>query len=503
MAYNINKDFKYTQLKQPNTVADFSDTKQYQFSGQVGMGYDIMMSKPSNLHQVSLSPFISYQPYFGQQPRSIESMTIQTVRIGMALKFGKAHQAVVREAAPLPMVVTPRAHEFNLAVRAPKTAAAREVSETLPLLNAVFFDAASTSIPSRYILLTNSEATAFNEMQLQQPKSTNTPGRSAGQLNVYHNILNVVGDRMRLNPGAVIVLNGASAAGPADGKAMASSVKDYLVNVFGIDGSRIAVQGSFKPHPPSEKIGGTKDLDLLSAENRRVDIESKSTALLAEVGGGMMKPVQYTNSQADPLDSHVVLTVDSAKQLLKSWSVDVTSTSGTTQHYGPYYADMVSIPGNTILGNSPTGDYTVTMTGETTNGLAVKKENTVHLTRQDETVLKGLKYSIMFSFDKATTIASYKKFLTDKVAPLITDGANVLIHGHTDVIGEPVYNQKLSESRAQETQKVIEAALAAKGISNVKFDTSGFGADTGHSPFDNSLPEERFYNRTVIIDIIK
>ncbi|WP_432709019.1 hypothetical protein [Pedobacter sp.] len=38
---------------------------------------------------------------------------------------------------------------------------------------------------------------------------------------------------------------------------------------------------------------------------------------------------------------------------------------------------------------------------------------------------------------------------------------------------------------------------------NVKFDTSGYGEDLGRAPFENSLPEERFYNRTVVIDIIQ
>ncbi|MCC8426434.1 outer membrane beta-barrel protein [Mucilaginibacter sp. UR6-11] len=502
VAYNIKNDFSYTQVNQPNTSGTLSDTKKIQVSGQIGMGYDIMLSKATSVTKVSLSPFVSYQPYFGQEPRSIESMSIQTVRLGMALKFGKGHKTAEQITPPLPMVTAAPAHEFTLAIRAPKTLPRREVSETLPLLNAVFFDESSTSIPSRYVLLSANEAAAFREVQLQQPKSGNMPGRSAAQLNTYHNVLNVVGDRMRSNPSAAIVLNGASAAGPADGRAMASSVKQYLVTVFGIDGSRIAVQGSFKPHPPSEKIGGTKNLDLLGAENRRVDIESTSPQLLGEVGGGMMKPVQIVDSQEDPLDSHVVLTVDSAQQLLKSWYVDVVGANGTTQHYGPYYKDVESIPGRTILGTSPAGDYTVTMTGETKNGTLVKKEGTVHLARQDEKALKGLRYSIIFSFDQATTIASYNKFLTNKVAPLITNGANVVIHGHTDIIGEGVYNQKLSESRAQQTQQVIERALANLGVSNVKFDTSGFGADPAHSPFDNNLPEERFYNRTVIIDII-
>jgi hypothetical protein len=60
----------------------------------------------------------------------------------------------------------------------------------------------------------------------------------------------------------------------------------------------------------------------------------------------------------------------------------------------------------------------------------------------------------------------------------------------------------LSVDRAQQTQKIIERALTGLGRTDVKFETFGFGEDPSHSPFENNLPEERFYNRTVIIDII-
>ncbi len=124
------------------------------------------------------------------------------------------------------------------------------------------------------------------------------------------------------------------------------------------------------------------------------------------------------------------------------------------------------------------------------------------MVRQDDPVSKGLRYSIVFDFDKAKSIASYEKFLTDIVSPLIANGSTVIIHGHTDIIGDDDYNQKLSVDRAQQTQKIIEGSLAKEAKTDVKFETFGFGEDTSHSPFENNLPEERFYNRTVIIDII-
>ena len=499
VAFNMEKDFNYTQLKQPDTDGELSAMRKTVISGQVGMGYDFPISSATSSNKVSLSPFVSFHPYFGQDPRDIESLSISTVRAGIALKFGKAKKAPATES---PIVAVP-VRDVIFSVRGPKSVPAnREVSETLPLRNSVFFDEGSAAVPNRYIILTKDQATGFKEESLQKEQTESMTGRSARQLNVYHNILNILGDRMRANPGAQISLSGASAKGPKEGKAFAEAIKLYIVDAFGIEGSRISTQGRTKPLIPSEQPGATKELVLLRAGDRRVDISSTSPQLLMEVGGGLMKPVQINATQTDPLDSHVVFNVDGAQDLLKSYTIDITDEKGTVQHCGPFTNDQESLPGNTILGERAEGDYKLTMNGITKSGLPVTKESTIHLVRQNGTTQKGFRYSILFDFDKSKSIASYNKFLTDIVAPLVSDSSTVIIHGHTDIIGEDAYNQKLSVKRATETQKVIESAISKSGKTNVKFETYGFGEEVNHSPFENNLPEERFYNRTVIIDII-
>jgi outer membrane protein OmpA-like peptidoglycan-associated protein len=500
--FNLTRGFKYQQLKQPDTQAELSEMRKVLVSGQVGAGYDINISSPKSTTQVNLSPFVSFHPYFGRSPRNIESWSITTVRAGIALKFGKAHKAAVAPVAAAPVVALAD-REVMFSVRGPKTVPVkRQVSETLPLLNSVFFDEGSVNIPNRYVLLNSGQAAAFTETELQKESNQNMPGRSARQLNVYHNILNILGDRLRANPSSAITLTGSSSTGNADGKAYAESVKNYLVSVFGINAARINTSARTKPLHPSEQPGGSKELVLLRTEDTRVDISSTSPALLVEVGGGMMKPVKIMATQINPLDSHVIFTVDGAKELLQSWSINITDSQGMVQHYGPYTSDMESLPGAAILGNSPTGDYKVTLLETTKKGALIQKESTIHLVKQDNNIPQGLRYSIVFDFDKAQTIESYNQFLANVVAPQIADGSTVIIHGHTDVIGTDDYNQKLSDSRAKQTQAVIERALKASGKNNVRFETLGFGEEDSHSPFENSLPEERFYNRTVIIDMI-
>lgn len=498
LAFNLQKDFSYTQELQPNTDGELSEMRKTILSGQAGIGYDFMVSSPNSTTKMSISPFVSYHPYFGQDPRSIESWSVSTVRAGVALKFGKGQKGPVET----PVAVVP-VGDVEFSIVEPKSIIVkRVVSETLPLRNSVFFDKGSNSIPKRYVVLSNAQANDFKEEQFQYEQSESASGRSERQLAVYHSILNILGDRLRATANSTVSLSGASNNGTAEGKILAENVKQYLVTTFGIDGSRIQTDGRNKPVVPSEQPGATKELALLREGDRRVDIVSTSRALLMQVGGDMMmKPVQLTSTQQNSMDGQVVFNVKGAEKQLKSWSLALTDEQGAVQHFGPFTKEQGTVAGKTILNNRAEGTYKVVMTGESMNGLPITKQGSVHLMQQAEAVEKGLRYSILFDFDKADAIASYTNFLNDVVAPLITDGSTVIIHGHTDLIGDKAHNQKLSESRAQETQKILESALARKNSANVKFQAVGFGEELDQAPFHNTLPEERFYNRTVIIDI--
>ncbi|MDN3657248.1 OmpA family protein [Ferruginibacter paludis] len=509
VSFNINKSFTYTQEKQADLRGEWSGIHKTLLSAQAGAGIDIPLSSKTNTTQVMLSPFVSFLTDFGHVPRSIESWSVYTIRTGVALKFGMvkktATKTPIAETQAAPATVTEKEVQFS--VRAPKVVPLnRQVKETFPLRNSVFFDQSSAAIPDRYVQLNKTTAVSFKENQLQesQPDNLNN-GRSARQLAVYHNILNIIGDRMRANPASTIALTGASNKNPSEGKIMAENIRQYLVTVFGIDGARISTEGRDKPVIPSEQPGAVNELALLREGDRRVDITSTSPEMLTQVGGstaGFLKPVEITTVQSDPLDSHVLFNVAGANDAFDSWSVAVKDEQGNVQNYGPYTSDQASIAGKTILGNNPQGNYTIAMTGHTKTGRTVTKESSVSLMKMDDPKQEGLRYSILFDFDKSKSIATYEKFLTDIVSPLIADNGTVIIHGHTDIIGDEKYNRSLSQNRATDARQILERALSNTGKKGVKFESFGFGEDAALAPFENTLPEERFYNRTVIIDII-
>ena len=510
LAFNLEKTFSYKQqvnpdfsdqLSIPREKGDLSSMNKTLISMQIGGGYDIPLSSQNKRTQFVLSPFVSYQPYFGQSPRSIETWTVTTFRVGAALKLGRGHKISAPSAAA---VLVP---DVKFSVNSPKNIPGeRRVRETFPIRNYVFFDLGSTAIPDRYVLLTKNQVKDFTEDQLEVFKPKRLSGRSDRQMTVYYNILNILGDRMEKNPSATVRLEGASMEGKADGLAMAESIKQYLVGVFGIEPARIITEGRIKPVIPSEQPGGTKELVLLREGDHRVSIWSESPAITMEFQSGPdapLRPVEILGMQEAPLDSYITFNVEGGKDAFTSWSLEIKDEKGTVQNFGPYTKETMRIAGKTILGARGEGDYKVTMIGQTQNGSTVKKETSVHMTLWTPSQREeGMRFSVIYEFNESKSIMVYEKYLTDIVTPKIPKDGTVIIKGHTDIIGDETHNKELSMARANDVRKILENSLAKAGRTDVKFEAYGFGEDQKQSPFENNFPEERFYNRTVVIDII-
>jgi outer membrane protein OmpA-like peptidoglycan-associated protein len=380
------------------------------------------------------------------------------------------------------------------------------VRETFPIRNYIFFDEGSTEISDRYVLITKAQVKDFKEDRLEVFTPKKLSGRSQRQMTVYYNVLNILGDRMNRFPATVVRLTGANMDGKDDGLAMAESVKKYLVDVFSVDPKRITTEGRIKPRIASEQPGGTKELELLRAGDRRVSVWSESPEILMEYQTGPdvpLKPIEILAVQEAPVDSYVTFKAEGAKEAFSSWNIEVRDEKGALQKFGPYTQEKVTIPGKSILGTRPSGDYKVTMVGQTKGGKTVTKEVPVHMVLWTPSEREeGMRYSIIFEFNDSKAIGIYDKYLTDIVVPKIPKNGTVIVHGHTDLIGDEANNQELSVARANEVGGIIKDALSKAGRTDVKVEVNGYGEDDVLSPFENKYPEERFYNRTVIIDII-
>jgi outer membrane protein OmpA-like peptidoglycan-associated protein len=114
---------------------------------------------------------------------------------------------------------------------------------------------------------------------------------------------------------------------------------------------------------------------------------------------------------------------------------------------------------------------------------------TIRKKRQEQVADKAIdRYSlILFDFDKAELNGGNLKiadFIRERLGPEST----VSVTGYTDRIGDADHNRRLSEARAR-------AMASALGL------TSAHVQGVGEANlYDNTLPEGRFYSRTVIVE---
>jgi outer membrane protein OmpA-like peptidoglycan-associated protein len=124
-----------------------------------------------------------------------------------------------------------------------------------------------------------------------------------------------------------------------------------------------------------------------------------------------------------------------------------------------------------------------------------------HVTVTPQEVRIELPADILFDFDKSDIRPSAADALK-KAAALLRERAKgtVRIEGHTDSKGNPPYNQKLSERRAESVRKWL---VEREGLSAIRFTTHGFGATrpkvSNTKPDSSDDPDGRQTNRRVEI----
>jgi outer membrane protein OmpA-like peptidoglycan-associated protein len=110
---------------------------------------------------------------------------------------------------------------------------------------------------------------------------------------------------------------------------------------------------------------------------------------------------------------------------------------------------------------------------------------------------------VLFEFDKASLTPDARMKIRNiaEVLNSQAQGRQVAVEGHTDSIGSEVYNQRLSERRAE----AVAIGLESAGVSNRRIATRGFGERYPLAPNSNSdgtdNPAGRAKNRRVEVVI--
>lgn len=109
---------------------------------------------------------------------------------------------------------------------------------------------------------------------------------------------------------------------------------------------------------------------------------------------------------------------------------------------------------------------------------------------------------LLFDFDKADLTAAARRRISELAPQLKSAVGAIEVSGHSDSIGDPSYNQTLSQKRAESVKSEIESVLG--GGKNIK--ATGYGESKPIAPNQvggKDNPEGRAQNRRVEIEFTK
>ncbi|GAB5466022.1 MAG: hypothetical protein Kapaf2KO_14580 [Candidatus Kapaibacteriales bacterium] len=462
--------------------------------------YDLPLEKRPGLF---LSPFVSLA-YYPIGPVSDTQWTDMLIRGGIALKYRKPP-------LPPPPPPPPARPPFPILADAkepPSIIADLEIVQIdtignekkelevkiedfvsfnmRPLLNYVFFEENSSNLPDRYISLNTSQVREFGINQLSK----------ADDLQTYYNVLNIVGDRLRSDLDIDITITGHISNDSIEkgqrelASQRAESVKKYLVDNWYIDPSRITLKSRGLPQEASRT-------DTLPGhqENRRVEITSSNPDLFSPVlTNDTIRSISKTSLKLLPTYSSDIK--------VKNWSIFALQGSDTLFQKSGYDIPPSQIEwdinnntsslkdGNPIICYFSITDQIGNVATSKSQIVSIE-QLTVDRKRLERKADKEFEYYSLILFDYGkTSLNKEHRATVDFVKSRIEPEDFVKIEGFSDSMGEEEINQKIALKRA----KSVENRLRHR-----KAETVGIGEN--RLLFDNSLPEGRFYCRTVKITV--
>ncbi len=442
--------------------------------------------------------------------RSDYRWRVTTVALGASIKFNIAHEREIEvvHVEPPPPPPPPERPRSEISARVKisgvgvdSTGAEVEMPEpqlrveefvrleSYPTLSYIFFDSGSSTLPVRYHSLNADSVVAFD------PTST-LSGHSS--IEVYYDVLNILGKRLHDNPTIRITLSGSNDGHEAGGmelsKRRAESVKQYLSTTWGIDPKRIRTEALELPRnaSSSETKEGTE-------ENRRVEVTSTDANFLDPL------TAQTIDRTMNPPKIRLRVSLQSRLPLVKN---TLLLHQGSRGLY--YFSSATAVqdwrPRPEELPTSDTAMVATLMLTDS-NGSVAEASDSAHLEqitikkkRQERVKDKIIeRYNLItFEFDRAELDIRSQHVIAD-IARSVTENDKIQIRGYTDITGERTHNQQLSEARAKAVEAALRSALGQKA-SSVSFDTQGEGQ---LNLVDNRQPEGRFLSRTVFVQLEK
>ena len=170
-------------------------------------------------------------------------------------------------------------------------------------------------------------------------------------------------------------------------------------------------------------------------------------------------------------------------------------------YFGPYAYSYARINPSELMRFLEKGKYEAKVEITDRNGTKTSETTSFKLTKEKE-LKNATRYLMLFDYNQADAVKSYESIIRGDIVKGMVNGDRVVVHGHTDVIGNRDGNLKLSRERANEAKVIIDDELKKENKS-VKVSALGLGMSKVQYTFENKYPEGRMYNRNVFVEIMK
>ncbi len=517
LSININKHFQYDLRINPDhpdqgtsaySAGEFSDINKTLISMQIGGGYDLFLSAKNKKSQVILSPFFALQPYFGQKILSSESWNLTTLRAGIALKFGHGIKAALPEKIFLPVVISTEPKTSYLIIE-PKEITPEKNDSKLPTeKNNVYFNLRPSEIKDPFSKSGKVQLKNFkNDLnEIRIPENLKDP--SFRKVIQEDNFLSILGAFMIKDSSNKITLVGSSKKDVSAGLQMAKSIKMFLVRVYGISASKIAIKSQKKLKIHKTQSANKFELAVIRQVDRQVLVQTKSKALALKFQVGQnnnrLSPLKIYDVPEINNEGVVSFTTKGSNNVFSSWSLKIAEDQSKVRSFGPFTKDSVSIPKKYLLGDKPASKFDISMIGQLKNGQIIRKDTSALLAAWPVLITDKIKrFSVLYGLNNSESVKTLSQYLRTVVTPEIPSGAKVVIHGHSESANLGNNQLKSFLTRENNIQKIIEHELFQANRKDVEFQVFDFGLDQTIAPFENKTQKIDFLNRTIIIDILK
>jgi outer membrane protein OmpA-like peptidoglycan-associated protein len=328
-------------------------------------------------------------------------------------------------------------------------------------------------------------------------------------LEVYYDILNIIGYRLK-NSTETITITGCNAnVGPEKGNKdlstrRAQAVKDYFQNIWKIDPARLVVQSRDLPEKPSNSKESPLEAE---AENRRVEITGAWSMIqpvfIQDTLREATPPIIRFYSKLPPKDENPAQWSIGIKQRAKALRSPI-SAAGSIK---PVVDWKINKEKNAIPLDTVPMTYELEVRYPTIPNLKSKRlsmpvqQITIQKKKRERSndVEKDRYSMILFPFGSSKVEEGNAKIVEFiKSEKRLKPESSVVITGYTDIIGSEQANLKISTDRA----KSVQAALGLDKAGVVReIKVEGRGKTKPLIYENNELPEARLYCRTVIVEV--